>query len=74
MTMAEAASRFGVEGARTYQRYETGENRPDAPLVEIILAVTGGAVALDDLHQQRLDWLKANRPEVFASRIQEAAE
>ncbi|WP_019279697.1 helix-turn-helix domain-containing protein [Rhizobium grahamii] len=64
-TLAEMAGILAIENARTYQRYEDGENRADAPLVERILAATEGAVSLDDLHQQRLDWLRANKPEAF---------
>jgi transcriptional regulator with XRE-family HTH domain len=65
LTMAEASVLLGLESARTYQRYETGENRPDAPLVEKIMSVTDGGVMLEDLHRQRLDWLKENKPEAF---------
>ncbi|APO74243.1 hypothetical protein AM571_CH01407 [Rhizobium etli 8C-3] len=72
LTLAEMASALEIENARTYQRYEDGENRTDAPLVERIIAFTGGSVSLDDLHAQRLDWLRANRPEAFGRR--EAAE
>lgn len=78
LSMAEAAQRMGLESARTYHRYESGENRPDAPLVERILSVTEGAVTVQDLHQQRLDWLRENKPEAFADEVHasvaEAAE
>lgn len=74
MTMKEASILLGLESARTYQRYETGENRPDAPLIERIMAATDGAVTLADLHRQRLEWLRENKPEVFARNAMEAAE
>jgi transcriptional regulator with XRE-family HTH domain len=74
LTMAEAAVRICVDSARTYQRYETGENRPDAPVVERIRLVTCGSVSLSDLHQQRLDWLRANRPDVVSDLFERAAE
>lgn len=62
MTLAEAAATLGMPGknpSRTYQRYESGEKRPDAPLVEAIIAMTGGAVTVEDMHRARLDWLAA---------------
>lgn len=67
LTMAEAAMLLCLDSPRTYQRYETGENRPDAPMVERIRAVSHGRVTIFDLHVQRLDWLRLNRPEAFAA-------
>ncbi|WP_457662221.1 helix-turn-helix domain-containing protein [Sinorhizobium medicae] len=74
LTMSEAATLLSIESARTYQRYETGENRPDAPLVERIRSVSGGLVMAEDLHRQRLEWLKSNKPETVASLIDMVAE
>lgn len=74
LTMAEAATLLAVGYAGSYQRYETGANRPDAPLIEHIKTVTEGAVTLDDLHDQRLEWLRANRPDAFSSSQMVAAE
>ncbi|MFN3833756.1 MAG: hypothetical protein ACK4SQ_16140 [Allorhizobium sp.] len=71
--MAKAASLLALDSARAYQRYETGENRPDAHVVERIIHVSGGAVTLDDLHQQRLSWLRVNRPDLTVDLL-EAAE
>lgn len=65
---------LSIESARTYQRYETGENRPDAPLVERIRNVSSGLVTVEDLHRQRLEWLKSNKPEVVADLLDVAAE
>lgn len=64
-TLDECAAFFGLKSARTYQRYETGENRPDADLVDVFVRLSGGAVTAADMHQTRLDWLKANHPEKF---------
>lgn len=64
-TLEECARHFGLKSARTYQRYETGENRPDADLVDVFVRLSGGAVTAADMHQTRLDWLKANHPEKF---------
>lgn len=64
-TLQECAAFFGVRNARTYQRYETGENRADADLVDVFVRLSGGAVTAADMHQTRLDWLKANHPEKF---------
>jgi len=70
-TLTECAALFGLASARTYQRYETGETRADADLVEVIVRRTAGQVTATDMHATRLDWLKVNRPEKF---IPEAAE
>lgn len=69
-TLEECATLLGVGGARTYQRYECGENRADADLVDVIANVTHGAVTPADMHEVRLAWLRANRPDKFV----EAAE
>lgn len=74
-TLRECAEVLGLGDARVYQRYESGEQWPSAPTVEAILDMTEKAVSVTDLHEQRVDWLKANRPDVvFAARIREAAE
>jgi transcriptional regulator with XRE-family HTH domain len=72
-TLSEAAGLLAIENARTYQRYEEGENRPDAPIVERILATTSGEVTLDDMHALRIQWLRANKPEIAGAAL-EAAE
>jgi len=71
--MGEAAQLLGLGFAASYNRYETGENRPDAPMIERIRRVTEGKVDLEGLHLQRLDWLKEKRPEQYAASM-EAAE
>ena len=73
LSMAKAASLLTLDSARAYQRYETGENRPDAHVVERIIQVSGGAITLNDLHHQRLSWLRANRPDLTID-VMEAAE
>ncbi|KQR27224.1 hypothetical protein ASF91_19600 [Rhizobium sp. Leaf155] len=65
------AALLGIERARTYQRYEEGENRADAHLVERIRLATKDEVGVIDMHNQRLEWLRANRSDLFAL---EAAE
>ncbi|RWN11785.1 hypothetical protein [Mesorhizobium sp.] len=64
-TMSECASLFGLDNARTYQRYETGENRPDADLVERFSALTDRSVGAVDMHETRLAWLRENQPAKF---------
>ncbi|HEV7321515.1 MAG TPA: hypothetical protein VGO04_23160 [Ensifer sp.] len=71
--MAEAALLLSIDSARTYQRYETGENRPDAPIMERIRVATSGEVTLDAMHSLRLDWLKLNKCDAVGELI-EAAE
>lgn len=63
-TLAEVASLLGMAGgARTFQRIEAGEVSPDADMVARIVALTAGAVTAQDMHEIRLSWLRANRPE-----------
>lgn len=64
-TLGEMAALLGIENARTYQRYEDGENRADAHIVERIRSVTNNDVGVIDIHAQRLEWLRANRPDLF---------
>ena len=59
LTLGAAATFFGLMNARTYQRYETGENRPDAPLAQTFVDLTSGDVSILDLHDTRLEWLRA---------------
>ncbi|NMG39838.1 hypothetical protein GRZ55_11340 [Chelativorans sp. ZYF759] len=73
-SQGECAMSLGLDGgARSFQRIETGQNKADADLVERIAALTEGAVAAQDMHATRLDWLRANRPERFLE-LGEAAE
>ena len=58
LTLLDCATRLGLRDGRAFQRYETGEHRPDAPLLDQICLMTGGDVSLTDMHQQRLDWLR----------------
>jgi transcriptional regulator with XRE-family HTH domain len=67
LTLADCAGRLGLDSSRTYHRYETGENRADADMVERIALMTDGSVAAEDMHQTRLAWLREHRPERFAS-------
>ena len=59
LTLSNCAEALGCKGARTYQRYEDGMHRADAPLVEAIVTLTGGAVTAQDMHETRLEWLQA---------------
>ncbi len=75
LTLAQCATRIGVGHARNFQKYESGENRPDAPMAERIIAMSAGAVTLTDLHEQRLEWLRRHKPDMFGVPDQmEAAE
>ena len=63
LTLSEAASRFGLEGAnpaRTLQRFETGERVPSALLISTIEQASGGEVTAQDLYETRLAWEKIN--------------
>lgn len=64
-TLADMAALLGIERPRTYQRYEEGENRADAHLVERIRSVTDDSVGVIDMHDQRLEWLKTHRSDLF---------
>lgn len=69
-TMRECADLIGLSDARSYQRYECGAQWPGALTIEKISDVTSGMVTVSDLHDQRLVWLRDNRP----AEITEAAE
>jgi transcriptional regulator with XRE-family HTH domain len=74
-TLRECAEFLGLGDARVYQRYESGEQWPSAPTVEAMLEMTGREVSVADLHDQRVEWLKANKPDAFpAQKLPEAAE
>lgn len=53
-------------GGRTIQRIETGEVDADADMRERIARYTHGLVTPIDMHETRLNWLAANRPERMA--------
>jgi transcriptional regulator with XRE-family HTH domain len=65
LTMAICGQRIGLRDGRSFQRYETGENQPDADMVARIIFVTDGAVTAADMYATRLAWLLANRPDKF---------
>ena len=70
-SQGDCANALRLEGgARSFQRIETGKNKPDADMVERIVAMTGGQVTAADMHLTRLDWLRENRPERFAEATQ----
>lgn len=72
-SQAECAQALGLEGgARSFQRIETGENKPDADIVERIVHLTGGSVTAEAMHCVRLAWLRANRPDKFPDAPQDA--
>lgn len=61
LTLAAAADLLGIQGtnpARTYQRYETGENAVDIVFAVEIVRRTCGAVSLDDIAGTRAAWLQ----------------
>lgn len=57
LTIAQAAERFGIRHARTFQRYETGEILADAPFVALAESVSEGLVGPADFYAQRSDFL-----------------
>lgn len=76
LSRAECGRLLGYEKAnpsRFYERIETGEIAADADMVARIVALTGGDVSASHMHEIRLEWLKANKPERFVDRV-EAAE
>lgn len=63
---AAAARLLSIEGINpgaTLARIARGERQPDADMVARIVALTAGAVTTQDMHEIRLSWLRANRPE-----------
>ena len=68
LTLTNAARSIGLAGAmpsRTLQRWISGAQRPEADWVERITVWSDGAVTAQDMHETRLAWLRANRPERF---------
>lgn len=78
MSLAEMARALGMDGVNpsgTLGRIEVGSRKPDADFVERIVRLTESEVTAGDMHEARLDWLRAHRPEKFSEpRIPEAAE
>lgn len=72
-SVTEVARRLGVH-LTTIARLESGATSTDADMVARIEVLTGGDVTAADMHATRLEWLKTNRPEKFASQPAEAAE
>lgn len=70
-SLTEMANRTGFGNSMTWWRYEVGEHRVDAPVVERIVAVTNGQVTAQDMHEVRLEWLKANKPDALLPVAQE---
>lgn len=63
LTLRQLAEKLGIVGrnpAAQMQRYESGQSRLEADLVERICALTGGAVTALDHQRSRLAWLRAN--------------
>lgn len=65
--MARGLGIEGVNPGGTLSRIEVGSRQPDADMIERIALFTGGAVGPADMHQVRLAWLRANRPEKFGA-------
>ncbi|WP_196258592.1 helix-turn-helix domain-containing protein [Pelagibacterium limicola] len=63
LTLADMASMIGLSGsnpARDLQRFETGERRPPATVVQAIFDATNGEVTPQDMHDCRLGWERQN--------------
>ena len=55
--MQVLADLLNLANPSVYQKYETGQHRTDAPLVERIAELTDGAVTAQDMHETRLEWI-----------------
>lgn len=69
LSLAELGRMLGLGGvnpARAVQRIETGEQGFDADLAERIAIASQYAVRPQDLHETRLEWLRANKPQRLA--------
>lgn len=76
LTLAAAAARLGIAGAnpaRTYQRYETGENAVDAMLAAEIVMRTNGQVSHEDLFNVRAAWMRKQGKPTRRSALAEGA-
>lgn len=65
MSVERLAELLGNRTPRTVLRLENGENGADADMVARIEVLSDGAVTAQDMHETRLAWLRANRPERF---------
>jgi transcriptional regulator with XRE-family HTH domain len=75
-TTMDVARGIGIEGDRggaSVWNWETGRSRADADIIMRIEQYTKSAVRPSDMHETRLDWLRANRPEKFNVIPDEAA-
>lgn len=63
LSLHRMASLLGLANQVTYRRYEIGEHRADAPIIEKIVAATDGVVTPQDMHETRLSWLRENKPD-----------
>lgn len=71
ISQIDMAKTLGLQSQVTYRRYEVGEHRADAPIVERIVAVTKGQVTAQDMHEVRLEWLRAHKPDALLPVAQE---
>jgi len=70
VSQRELAIRLGISGAnpaRTLQRYESGESQMSSVMVDRLELISGAAVTAQDMHETRLEWLRANKPSEFAT-------
>jgi transcriptional regulator with XRE-family HTH domain len=62
LSLADLAKKAGISGnnpARTYDRYERGEQACPAEVVEVVKTTSGGAVNAESWHGVRLAHLRA---------------
>lgn len=65
-TLERLAAELDVPGkspAGTVQRWESGQSRPDADVIERIVRLTNGSVTANDMHALRLAWTSAQAAE-----------
>lgn len=72
LTLAKAAEHCRISNARTYQRYERGERKPDVETTQRIISLAKG-VTRDDIDETVLEYRRAvtaeqPRPDVFGRR------
>ncbi|MCZ4274022.1 helix-turn-helix domain-containing protein [Maritalea porphyrae] len=65
--LATLCGMYGVNPARDLHRYENGSRQTPVLVVEKIVKATKGMVTAQDMHETRLDWLRANRPNEVAN-------
>jgi transcriptional regulator with XRE-family HTH domain len=74
ISLRELAEKLGITGAnpaRNVQRYEKGFATMPSELIFRLEQLTDGQVTAQDMHEVRLEWLRAHKPDALLPVAQE---